>query len=104
MSSGSFVPVAKVSDVGEDEGHCVEVDGVAIALFRKGDDIFAINNICPHQGAPLSEGCYDDGIVTCPLHAWEFDVETGRKVNGGADKVSCYRVKIVNDAVLVSLG
>ncbi len=52
-------------------------NGEFIALFRKGEQVFALDDICPHEGGSLGEGEIEDGCVLCPLHAWSFDIETG---------------------------
>ena len=85
MSGEKFIPVAQLDDWDEDDGFCVTVEDQQIALFKISDDeVAAIGNICPHQGAPLADGFYDidDCIVTCPLHAWDFDVRNGQRTNG----------------------
>jgi nitrite reductase (NADH) small subunit len=60
-----------------------------IALFRTaGDEVFALENRCPHKGGPLSEGIVHDRKVTCPLHNWVVGLEDGQAT--GADK-GCVR-------------
>jgi len=76
----------------------VEVDGRRIGVLRRGDEIFAFADKCPHHGAPMcfaqvsgsmapserDEFCYEhDGfVVKCPWHAYEFDVRTGEAMGG----------------------
>lgn len=56
-----------------------------IAIFRTSDDqVFALDDRCPHKGGPLSEGIVHGTSVTCPLHAWVFDLSTG--IAQGADE------------------
>ena len=69
--------LAKVADLPMDRGLRVQVGDDWIALFRKGDEVFAIDAVCPHAGALLDMGYFDGKIVICPLHGWDFDVETG---------------------------
>ncbi len=77
-----LVRVASIADIPEDSGLCVSVSARQVALFRHDGAVFAIGNICPHQGAPLAEGFHEDGFVECPMHGWQFDVRTGRALNG----------------------
>lgn len=98
-----FQAVAKLSDIPEEEGLCVTVGELKIGLFRHKGEVFAINNVCPHQGAPLSEGYFDDGIVNCPLHAMEICVETGRVMNS-TDKVDTYPVRVNGETVSVAIS
>ena len=72
-----FRRVARVEDVPEGRGLCVRIDGLEVGLFRAEGQIHAMENRCPHEGDPLSEGLLDGPVVTCPAHGWEFDVRTG---------------------------
>ena len=67
-------PLAKLP---EGHGWLVELDGQEIARFRRGDDVHALENLCPHRGAALAFGELRGDVVHCPLHAWPFDVRTG---------------------------
>ena len=55
----------------------VEIDGEPVVLYNTDGEVTASLDVCPHKGAPLSAGDFDEGVVMCPLHAWEFDVRTG---------------------------
>ena len=59
----------------------VEVGEAAVVLYNVDGELFASPDVCPHRGAPLSQGDLDGGVVMCPLHAWEFDVRTGECVS-----------------------
>jgi nitrite reductase/ring-hydroxylating ferredoxin subunit len=70
--------VATVAQVAPGCMKRVEIGERAVVLFNVEGEIYASDDVCPHRGAPLSVGdFYSDGIVMCPLHAWEFDVRTG---------------------------
>ena len=76
-----------------------------IALFRTASGaVFAIDNRCPHKGGPLSEGIVHDTGVTCPLHNWVIDLQSG--VARGADEgcVRTYAVDLRGERVFVNLG
>jgi NAD(P)H-dependent nitrite reductase small subunit len=95
----SFHTVAKVGDIPDDTGVCVDVAGRKIALFHQDGSVFALDNECPHEGGPLYQGFYEDRIVTCPLHAWDFDVTTGR-VKGGVERVDTFPVRVDDDGTI----
>jgi nitrite reductase (NADH) small subunit len=60
-----------------------------IAVFRTGDDrVFALLDRCPHKGGPLSQGIVHGESVTCPLHSWQIDLESGE---AKAPDVGCAR-------------
>jgi nitrite reductase/ring-hydroxylating ferredoxin subunit len=68
--------------IGRDElgdGTCklVTVNGAEVAVFRRQDRIYAIQNRCPHEGGALSAGTLDGEDVICPLHGYRFNLETG---------------------------
>lgn len=75
-----------------------------IAIFRMAnDEVFAIHDKCPHKGGPLSQGIVSGKVVTCPLHSWKIDLETGEAV---APDVGCtppFSVKRVGDEVWIAL-
>lgn len=99
---GDFVVAARLDELKEEIGVCVTVGDTRVALFRLGDEVFAINNVCPHEGGPLADGFVDGHNVLCPLHAWEFDLHTGRVI-GGTESVARYPVRIEGNDVLVDV-
>lgn len=64
-----------------------------IAIFRSGgDEVFALQDKCPHKGGPLSQGIVHGRRVTCPLHGWNIGLDTGEAV--APDVGSCGRFKV----------
>lgn len=94
---------AKASEISPDSARTLEVAGQKIALFNVRGKFYALADTCLHRGGPLGEGHLDGGRVTCPWHAWEFDVTTGRclTMEGAAQK--SYAVKMEKGQVLVEL-
>ncbi len=72
-----FVAVAKLDELREKRGRAVEVKNRLIALFLIDGMVHAIDDSCPHMGAPLSDGAIYGQCVMCPWHGWRFDVQTG---------------------------
>lgn len=70
-------PVARVADVVRGSTHRVVVDGLEILLCNVGGRIYAIEDMCTHEGTPLDGGQLEDVRITCPLHGAVFDVTTG---------------------------
>jgi nitrite reductase (NADH) small subunit len=65
------------------QGRCYVVGEKEIAVFRQRDGtLFATQNQCPHRQGPLSEGLVGNGRVICPLHAHQFNLETGCGTEG----------------------
>ncbi len=76
-----------------------------IAVFRTaGDEIFALENRCPHKGGPLSEGIVHGRNVACPLHNWIVDLDSGAAT--GADRGCARRfpVKIEKGRVYLEMS
>ena len=62
-----------------------EVGGARVMLYRRGTQIYAISDVCPHAAGPLHEGTVDDELcVTCPWHGSRFRLSDGRAVRGPA--------------------
>lgn len=53
----------------------LQAGGVSLVLIRRGDEVVALGDRCPHLGAPLHDGMLDDsGRLVCRAHGWRFDV------------------------------
>jgi nitrite reductase (NADH) small subunit/3-phenylpropionate/trans-cinnamate dioxygenase ferredoxin subunit len=65
-----------------------------VAIFRTRDGFYAINNVCPHRGAPLNEGMVTEGAVTCPWHQWQFQLQDGLCRNIPGASVPAYPMEI----------
>ena len=75
-----------------------------IAVFHDGAKVYAIDDACPHRGAPLSDGMCREGQVMCPLHAARFDLTTGAALCPPAKTgVTAYAVRIEGDDVHVDV-
>jgi len=98
-----FKKVAERSEIPEGEARAIEVDGKRVAVFNVGGAFYAIDDSCPHQGGPLSEGELDGTIVTCPWHAWMYDVSTGVNTDDETCTVQKYDVKVEGASILLAL-
>jgi nitrite reductase (NADH) small subunit len=101
MSSGARVRVAGTSELGPGEGRVVEAEGKTVAIFNVDGTFYAIDNTCAHRGGPLGEGDLEGTVVSCPWHAWRWDVTTGANVNNPAVRVACFPVVVENGSVFV---
>ena len=77
------------------------VNSLDVALFRRGDEIFAIGNECAHTGGNLCDGPVEGDIVTCPLHGWEFDLRSGACMTVPGESVPRYVVTVEDGAIYV---
>ena len=72
-----WINIAKASEIEPGQNIVVKCDGEDIAIFNAGEEFYAINNTCPHQGGPLNEGVLEDNLITCPWHGWQYDLKSG---------------------------
>jgi nitrite reductase/ring-hydroxylating ferredoxin subunit len=73
---------------------CFEVGARRVALFRHAGRVHAIDDQCPHQGGSLGMGVVLAGEVTCPWHAWHFDLASGRNTDGLSARVAVFPLRI----------
>lgn len=100
----AFRSVARVGEIPEGRGLCVEIDGIDVGLFRAEGRIWAMENRCPHAGIPLSEGRLEGAVVTCRAHGWDYDVRTGhRPADADGFPIPCFPVRVEGDDVQVDL-
>jgi nitrite reductase (NADH) small subunit len=77
----NWVQVGVLEDIPRQGSRLINTSNEEIALFRTVDDqVFALNNRCPHKGGPLSEGIVHGQRVTCPLHSWVIDLASGEAI------------------------
>ncbi len=82
----SEVAIGALADLQAGQARRVEHAGSAVAVFRSGDDVFAIADRCSHAEASLSEGDVFDNEVECPRHGAAFDFTTGAALTLPATK------------------
>lgn len=75
---GPMIAVCRVDEVVDGRGHAVEVEGLPIAIFNDGGRFHVLIGRCPHAGGLLGQGWIEEGEAVCPLHRWQFKLETGR--------------------------
>ena|SRR2546421_13057637 len=99
-----FIKVADLAELEEGAMMAIEVEGEPICLARVNGDVCAFTDNCTHISGPLNEGELDGDILTCPWHGAQFNVRTGKVMRGPARQdILTYPVKVVDDAILVSL-
>ncbi|MVP02048.1 Rieske (2Fe-2S) protein [Paenibacillus lutrae] len=112
--------VLDAADVPEGGHAVVELQGREIGIYRIGGHYYALNNYCPHQGAPMCAG-YVSGttmpsdvyeyeyakkgeIIRCPWHGWEFDIKTGKSLFSDKVRVKSYEVRVTDGKIGIVLG
>lgn len=76
-----WIQVGTLQDIPRQGARVIKTATGEIALFRSVDDqVFALNNRCPHKNGPLAQGIVHGTRVTCPLHSWVIDLESGEAI------------------------
>jgi nitrite reductase/ring-hydroxylating ferredoxin subunit len=75
--------------------------GERIAVYRDGNRIGGLSNLCAHQNGPIGEGCIIDGLVTCPWHGYQYRLADGCAPPPFTEKLATYRVRIRNGNIEV---
>ena len=100
----NWMSVCKVDEITEDEPKAVEVKDKKIGIFFIEDQYFAIENVCPHAYALLTEGFIEDLTVECPLHEAIFDIPTGHLKSGpGCRDLCIYPVRVEAQDIQIQL-
>ncbi len=98
-----FVKVARVSDIPLHFGKVLKAGEELVAVFNVNGTFYAIDNSCPHRGGYLGEGDLNGTVVTCPLHAWRYDVVSGLSPDIPDEKVKTYPCKVEGEDILVEI-
>ena len=101
----SWVKIGKLSDIPKRGARCVTTPMGRIAVFRtSADEVFAIEDRCPHKGGPLSQGIVHGSAVTCPLHNWVLSLETGRALGAEEGEVRRFDIKQEGETLLLDVA
>lgn len=101
----NWVEICSTEDVPVRGCRVVRTHQGPIALFRTAtDEIFALENRCPHKGGPLSEGIVHDRKVTCPLHNWIIDLESGEATGADKGRARRFPVRLKDGRVHLDVG
>jgi len=73
-----WIDILDVADIPKLGARVVRHGSMNIAVFRNAEDeIFALEDRCPHKGGPLSQGIVHGKKVTCPMHGWNIELDSG---------------------------
>ncbi|HQJ16092.1 MAG TPA: Rieske (2Fe-2S) protein [Candidatus Omnitrophota bacterium] len=99
-----WIPVIEEDRLIESSVRLVTPKGLGILLIRKkGSEIYAISNKCPHMGCPLRTGILEGYILTCPCHDWRFDIRTGFFLDAPEISLAVYPVRVADGMISIRL-
>ncbi len=99
-----WVEICAEEDVPHLEGRRLVVNSFYVAVFNTEEGVFAIGDICPHMGGPLSDGDVAATTISCPLHARKIELSTGQVHNDDLSRVLTFPIKVENGKVLMDAG
>ena len=101
----NWIEVGKIEDIPALGARVVKNGDVDIAVFRNNkDEVFAVNDECPHRKGQLSQGIVHDKSVTCPLHNWKIDLITGEALGADEGCTGHYEVKVESGTIFLNLN
>lgn len=91
----TWIDIGSLDDIPVRGARVVKTIKGCVAVFRTGqDEVFALEDRCPHKNGPLSQGIVHGKSVTCPLHNWVFSFETGEAQGADEGHVATFAVKV----------
>jgi nitrite reductase (NADH) small subunit len=98
----TWIDIAALTDIPVQGARLIRTTDGCVAIFRTHDDrVFALDDRCPHKGGPLSEGIVAGHTVTCPLHNWVFDLNTGTAQGADEGAIRTHPARVEHGRVLV---
>ena len=91
----SWTSLCDLDELEEGRGKYVEIGGFQLAVFLHGGEVYAMDNTCPHAGAPMAAGSVAaaTGCAVCPRHNWAFRLDTGELRDMPGVALTTYKVR-----------
>lgn len=101
----AWIDIGSLDDVPRQGARIVKTKRGCIAVFRTvADEVFALDDRCPHKGGPLSQGIVHDKSVTCPLHNWVISLETGMAQGADKGQVRSHKLKVERGRLMLEVA
>jgi nitrite reductase (NADH) small subunit len=98
----AWIDIGALDDIPCQGARVVRTPAGCVAVFRTAaDEIYALDDCCPHKGGPLSQGIVHGASVTCPLHNWVIALDSGRAEGADQGQVRTYAVKVEAGRLLI---
>jgi methionine sulfoxide reductase heme-binding subunit len=99
LQQEGFVYVCSISDIEESRAKIFCIHEERIAVYKHGNKLYGVHNVCKHQGGPLGEGKILDGCITCPWHGYQYLPQNGQSPPPFKEKVSTYDIKVIDNKI-----
>lgn len=98
----NWIDIAGLEEVPQRGARLVKTVHGCVAVFRTGaDEVYALDNACPHKQGPLADGIVHGASVTCPLHNWVISLETGEAQGADEGQVAIYPARVEAGRILL---
>ncbi|MEL7429386.1 MAG: Rieske (2Fe-2S) protein, partial [Pseudomonadota bacterium] len=95
-----WIKAGKVNDIVDKRAMIVSLpDEERVAIFRNGNTLSAVHNVCAHQNGPLGEGKIVAGCITCPWHGFQYRPEDGCSPPPFKEKIPTYRLRLDGETI-----
>ena len=104
MNDANWIEAANSADLSEDTVCRFDYGSKTFAIYNSEGEYFATDGFCTHEQQHLEDGLVMDGIIECPLHMGQFDIETGEALSGPVClDLKTYEVKNENGKIFIKL-
>ena len=102
MMEKAWSEIGMLDDVPKYGARVLKTRAGCVAVFRtSSDEVFALDDRCPHKGGPLSQGIVHGGSVTCPLHNWGINLGSGTAMGADEGSVKTYGVRVEHGRIFI---
>jgi nitrite reductase/ring-hydroxylating ferredoxin subunit len=103
MLETNFVKLCSISDIPTNGMKIFNMNNIEFVVVNQNEKYSAMYNKCPHMGGSLGDGTIDNsGYLTCTLHNWQFDLETGKGPEGYEDSVPTFELEVREDSIFIN--
>lgn len=92
------------TDFEEEKPKLIQMQDKRLCVIKKNDQIFAVENKCPHAGGSLASGHCEGDFIVCPIHRFKYNIETGRGIDKQGDFVETYATKWENGVLFIGFA
>ncbi len=97
-----YVFACNTDELHDGHGKSIRIGNERRAIFRHNNRVYALSNVCRHQGGPVGEGRILDGCITCPWHGWQYLPDTGTSPPPFHEVIETYPVRVADGRIYVN--
>lgn len=97
-----WIDVCRITALPPGNHVVADLDGTPVAVFNLEGELYAIHDVCSHDGAEIASGCIQDGQIVCPRHGARFCLKTGQVTKPPAyEDIATFPVRLTDDMVQI---